>query len=139
MISFSFLHYFKLKNKRAYKSWLKAIVTSEGYKTGNINFIFVSDKYLLDLNIKYLKHKTLTDIITFDYTEKKTIHGDIFISVERVLENAEKFKTSFDLELLRVMAHGVLHLSKYKDKTKDDAMIMRKKEDEKIKMFHVEQ
>lgn len=106
---------------------------------GDINFIFCDDDYLLKINKEYLDHDTLTDIITFDYSVGNELHADIFISEERVRDNAADFKVSFDEELMRVMAHGVLHLCGYKDKLSEEEKIMRKKEDEKILMFHVEQ
>jgi rRNA maturation RNase YbeY len=90
------------------------------------------------LNEQYLNHDTLTDIISFDYSVGNEIHGDIFISTERVKDNATDFKVSFEEELKRVMVHGVLHYCGYKDKTEEDEALMRSKEDEKIKMFHVE-
>jgi rRNA maturation RNase YbeY len=93
----------------------------------------------LEVNRKYLNHDTFTDIITFDYSDGKRIGGDVFISIDRVKENAMIFKTEFEKELLRVMAHGILHLFGYMDKTKVEKEQMRSKEDEKIKLFHVEQ
>jgi probable rRNA maturation factor len=104
-----------------------------------LSYIFCNDQYLLDLNQTYLSHDTLTDIITFDYVEGTVVSGDIFISVDRLKENAAIFKVSFEEERLRVMAHGLLHLMGYKDKTTEDQEVMSNKENEKIKMFHVEQ
>ena len=118
---------------RELKVWLSKTVSSEKKSLGNLNFVFCSDNYLLQLNQTYLQHNTYTDIITFDYSDKKIspsiISGDIFISIERVKENAEKFQVPFLKELHRVMIHGVLHLMGYKDKTKKDKMLMREKED----------
>lgn len=111
------------------KSWVSNTIQEENLKEGNINYIFCDDAYLLDKNIKYLKHNTLTDIISFDYTMGKLISGDIFISVERVKENAIAFKTTFKDELHRVMIHGVLHYCGYIDKTDADKKLMRSKED----------
>jgi probable rRNA maturation factor len=111
------------------ESWVSNTIQEENLKEGNINYIFCDDAYLLDKNIKYLKHNTLTDIISFDYTMGKLISGDIFISVERVKENAITFKTAFKDELHRVMIHGVLHYCGYKDKTDADKKLMRSKED----------
>ena len=91
------------------------------------------------MNVDYLNHDTLTDIITFDYCEGSIVSGDVFVSVDRVKENAIDFNVSFADELLRVMAHGTLHLCGYKDKSEEDFVLMRSKEDEKIKLFHVEQ
>lgn len=126
---------FKLKEKTKLKQWIKAITEKEKHKLGQINYIFCTDDELLEINIRHLNHNTLTDIITFDYTEGKTIHSDIYISVERVNENAKKFKVTFDEELHRVMIHGILHLCGYKDKTKADAELMRKKENASLKLF----
>lgn len=128
---------FKLKEKTKLKQWIKAVTEKEKHKLGNINYIFCTDDELLEINIKHLNHKTLTDIITFDYTEGKTINSDIFISIERVAENATKFQVTFDEELHRVMIHGVLHLCGYKDKTKADADLMRKKENASLKLLSV--
>lgn len=128
---------FKLKEKTKLKHWIKTVTEKEKHKLGNINYIFCTDDELLEINIKHLNHKTLTDIITFDYTEGKTINSDIFVSIERVAENATKFQVTFDEELHRVMIHGVLHLCGYKDKTKTDADLMRKKENASLKLLSV--
>ena len=112
-----------------------SVIKKEKYTLGNLNYTFVSDEALLKINIDFLKHNTYTDIITFNYNEGKKISGDIFISVDRVQENAEKFDVSFEEELHRVMIHGVLHLCGYKDKTKADSVSMRKKEDQSLKML----
>ena len=129
MISFSTLETkYKLKNKLKVRKWVKSILEKEGKIAGDISYVFCNDDYLLNLNEKYLKHDTLTDIITFDYSEKETLAGDIFISIERVTENAGSYNTTLDSELGRVMAHGVLHLSGYKDKTSEDRKMMRSKE-----------
>ena len=101
-----------------------------------INYIFCDDDYLHQINVEYLNHDTLTDIITFDYTEDNVLSSDIFISIERVSDNANDFGVTFETELLRVMAHGILHLCGYKDKTEEDSQQMRKKEDEKIIFFN---
>ena len=126
---------FKLKEKTNLKQWIKTITEKEKHNVGTINYVFCTDDELLEINIKHLNHNTLTDIITFDYTEGKTINSDIFISIERVLENSKKFKVTFDEEFHRVLIHGVLHLCGYKDKTKADAELMRKKENASIKLF----
>lgn len=107
----------------------------EKHRLGDINYIFCSDEELLEINIRHLNHSTYTDIITFDYTEGNKISSDIFISIDRVEENAKKFKVSFEEELHRVMIHGILHLCGYKDKSKADAELMRKKENAALKMF----
>ncbi|KPM30937.1 Putative rRNA maturation factor [Croceitalea dokdonensis DOKDO 023] len=119
--------------------WLTRVIETEGKELGEISFIFCDDGYLLKLNQDFLSHDTLTDVITFDYTEGKFLGGDIFISVERVEENAKELVLDFEEELRRVMVHGVLHLCGYKDKDVLDMKVMRKKEEEKLKMFHVEQ
>lgn len=139
MISFNYETHFELQEEIKYENWIQRIIASEGKKEGEINYIFCDDDYLLQLNIQYLDHDTLTDIISFDYSVGNEINGDIFISVERVKENAEDFGVDFDNELLRVMAHGVLHYCGYKDKSESDEAMMRLKEDEKTAMFHVEQ
>lgn len=130
MISFSTVETdYNLKNKLKVKNWVKSILETEGKTAGDITYIFCNDEYLLGINEKYLKHDTLTDIITFDYSENGILSGDIFISIERVKENMGSFDTTLDQELGRVMAHGVLHLSGYKDKTSVDKKMMRSKED----------
>lgn len=139
MISFHYEIDFKLPSERAFKSWLSQVVLSEEKTIGDINYIFCDDVYLHKINVDYLNHDTLTDIISFDYTIGNVLHGDIFISVERVRENAAEFNVSFEDELKRVMAHGVLHYCGFKDKSAKDQKIMRSKEDDKIAMFHVEQ
>ncbi len=124
---------FGLKEKLKHKAWLKDAAKAEGFTIGELNYIFCSDAYLLDINQKYLGHDTLTDIVTFDNSEDpKMIEGDIFISIERVRENAIKFDTG-DSELKRVMVHGLLHLAGYKDKDKAQKELMRNKENEHLK------
>ena len=118
--------------------WIRKVISSEEKNEGEINFIFCDDAYLLKINQDFLNHDTYTDIITFDNTIGNELNGDVFISTERVVENAVIFETSFKEELLRVMVHGVLHLCGYKDKTKEEEVLMIKKEDEKLLMFHVE-
>ena len=124
---------FELKEKLKHKAWLKDAAKAEGFKIGELNYIFCSDAYLLDINQKYLGHDTLTDIVTFDNSEDpKMIEGDIFISIERVQENALKFDTA-ESELKRVMVHGLLHLAGYKDKDKAQKELMTIKENEHLK------
>jgi len=130
---------FKIDKEIYYSEWINRILKIELVKLGNLSYIFCDDGYLIKINQEYLNHDTYTDIITFDYTEGKTIGGDIFISVERIKENAEKFEVEFNEELIRVMSHGILHLIGYKDKTDADAALMREKENQMIKLFHVEQ
>lgn len=138
MIEFHFKSDMGLANKTKYVDWVSRVIASEEFSVGQIDYIFCSDDYLLNLNQEYLNHDTLTDIITFDYVDGKTVSGDIFISSERVEANAKDFDVEFEIELLRVMSHGVLHLMGYGDKSTAEAELMRQKEEEKIKMFHVE-
>lgn len=138
MIEFHYETDFQLENEKKFSDWVTRIIASEEKKISQIDYIFCGDKYLLTLNLKYLSHDTYTDIITFDYSEGAYLAGDIFISVERVKENASTLAIDFEEELLRVMSHGILHLAGYKDKTQAHINEMRSKEDEKIKMFHVE-
>jgi probable rRNA maturation factor len=130
---------FELQDKELYENWLKKVIASEGKKTGEISFIFCNDEYLLEINKKYLDHDTYTDIISFDNTLGKILQGDIFISTDRVAENAKTFDVNYDEELKRVMVHGILHFAGYKDKTEEEKSLMRQREEEKMKMFHVEQ
>lgn len=121
---------FKPKNKLALRGWIKDTIVAEGFKLRELNYIFCSDAYLLNINQEYLDHDTYTDIITFDNSEEeKVIVGDIFISVERISENAKKFGTSPTDELHRVIIHGALHLLGYKDKTKASKILMTNMED----------
>jgi rRNA maturation RNase YbeY len=139
MISFNYETDFTLDNESIYEDWISRIVDSEGFELGEINYIFCDDEYLHKINVEYLNHDTLTDIISFDYSVGNILQGDIFISTERVVDNAKDFNVVFDEELKRVMSHGVLHYCGYKDKSAADEALMRSKEDEKIAMFHVEQ
>lgn len=138
MISFNYELDFTLEQEDNYASWIETIVESENKILGEISYIFCDDDFLHNINMQYLNHDTLTDIISFDYTEGDVISGDIFISIERVEDNANDFNVSFDEELKRVLAHGILHYCGYKDKSDADALLMRSKEEEKIKLFHVE-
>ena len=119
---------FDLKGKLQNNRWLKEVAEREGRKIGDINIIFCSDSYLLDVNKKYLGHDYYTDIITFDYCEKNILSGDLFISVDCVRDNASFYGTEFSNELNRVMVHGVLHLIGYDDHTDEDIAVMRSKE-----------
>jgi probable rRNA maturation factor len=139
MINFHYETEFDLEGATNYTNWIIAIINSENSDLGDLSYIFCSDDYLLKLNQKYLKHNSFTDIITFDYSVQKVISGEIYISVDRIRENAIKFNEDFNKELLRVMAHGVLHLIGYNDKSKKEKVEIRTKEDEKINMFHVKQ
>ncbi|MDR6299798.1 rRNA maturation RNase YbeY [Mesonia maritima] len=139
MINFFSEINFKLPNSKDYEIWLQSVLESEKKRIGELNYIFCDDEYLHEINLKYLNHDTYTDIISFDYSEVDKISGDIFISIERVKENAEKFQVNFNTELQRVIVHGVLHFIGYKDHTNEEKKKMRTKEEEKIEMFHVEQ
>jgi len=139
MIYFNYEGDFTLDDEAIFADWIERIVESEHKELGEISYIFCDDEYLHKINVEYLQHDTLTDIISFDYTEGDVISGDIFISIERVADNAQDFKVPFEHELKRVLAHGVLHYCGYKDKSEADEKLMRTKEDEKIAMFHVEQ
>ena len=138
MIEFHFKSDFLIYNKSDYSDWISRILDSEGFTLGQLDYIFCTDQALLEINMEYLAHDTLTDIISFDYSQGKVLSGDIFISTERVAENAKTFGVSFDNELLRVMSHGLLHLMGYGDKEEEQIVQMRAKEEEKIRMFHVE-
>lgn len=138
MIEFHFNSGLVLEDVTKYSDWVNRVIESEGFVLGDVDYVFCTDDDLLKLNTEYLNHDTLTDIITFDYTDGKVVSGEIFISTERVLENASLYKVSFENELLRVMGHGLLHLMGYGDKSEDEVMVMRQKEEEKIKLFHVE-
>jgi len=134
MISFNYETDFELPYEQEFMSWISNVIKSEYHKEGEINYIFCDDEYLHDINIKYLNHDTLTDIISFDYSVGKELHGDIYISVERVKDNAKDFEVDFKEELRRVMVHGVLHYCGYKDKSEEDKSVMRSKED-----FYIQQ
>ncbi len=123
------------KQKKLLRQWIALTIQAHHKKLGQIDYIFCSDEHLLQMNKQYLNHHTLTDIITFDYSNELTaeVAGEIYISINRVRENAEVFKCTFNDELLRVMIHGVLHLCGFKDKTKNQKQIMRAQEDEAIK------
>lgn len=128
MISFNYETNFNLDNEPQLSKWIASVIEEENFREGEINYIFCDDAYLIQLNVEFLNHDTLTDIISFDYTMGKEISGDIYISVERVKDNANDFNVDFHTELNRVMVHGVLHYCGYKDKSEADEQIMRKKE-----------
>ena len=129
MMVFNYLTDFILDDESSTSEWLSSCISRESFKEDEVNIIFSNDEELLDKNIKYLKHNTLTDIIGFDYSIGKLISGDIFISIDRIRENALKYKVNVDDELHRVIIHGILHFCGYKDKTKEDKLLMREKED----------
>ncbi|WP_298417907.1 rRNA maturation RNase YbeY [uncultured Kordia sp.] len=139
MISFHYETQFELPNEAQIEQWISNVIDSEDKREGDINYIFCDDEYLHKLNVEFLNHDTLTDIISFDNSVGNELHGDVFISIERIADNAADFNVSFEEELRRVMVHGVLHYCGYKDKTDDDQTEMTSKENEKLKMFHVEQ
>lgn len=128
MISFNYNTQFKLSNEQQLQNWIANVITSENCKEGDINYIFCEDEELLKINKEFLNHDTLTDIISFDYTVGKELHGEVYISIERVYDNAKLFKQNFITELHRVIIHGILHYCGYKDKTELDASRMRDKE-----------
>lgn len=128
MIEFNSINDFILDDKVSLRDWLNSVIRAEGKDVGEVNFIFCSDDYLHDLNVRYLRHDTLTDVISFDYTSGNSISGDIFISVERVAENSQLFDVNFSNELNRVMVHGILHFCGYKDKLDVESGTMRFKE-----------
>lgn len=138
MINWHYETDFILENEINYSDWIDRIIREEQRNLGQLDYIFCNDDYLLRLNREYLKHDEYTDIITFDYGDDNTISGDVFISIPRVYDNARLFEMGPGHELLRVIAHGVLHLIGYKDKTAGERIVMRAKEEEMIKLFHVE-
>ena len=139
MVTFNYENDFVIENEVGYQEWISRIIESEEFEEGEINYIFCDDEYLININNQYLKHDTYTDIISFDYCVGNLLQGDIFVSTQRVAENAVNYKVSFENELKRVLSHGILHYCGYKDKSKEEADVMRQKEDEKIALFHVEQ
>lgn len=128
MIEFFSENNFELSNKDKIQTWLGRVIGSEGKVVGELTYVFCNDQQLLKLNKEFLNHDTLTDIITFDYSLGNEIHGEIYISTDRVEENAEEFEVSFMNELSRVMVHGILHLCGYKDKSEEEKNQMRNKE-----------
>lgn len=138
MISFNYETNFQLDNETQFSDWISKVILSESKKEGDINYVFCDDEYILEINKQYLDHDYYTDIISFDYSVGNELNGDIFVSIERVKENATDFNATFDEELKRVIIHGILHYCGYKDKSEEDEALMRSKEDEKTKMFHVE-
>lgn len=127
---------FKVVNPIKTKKWIKKASISEGYEISELNYIFCSDQYLLEINKQYLDHDYFTDIITFDNSEEdKQMEGDIYVSVDRVKDNTETFHTNFDAEMRRVLIHGLLHLAGYEDSSEALKMAMRAKEDEYLRQF----
>lgn len=126
---------FTLKDKQVLRNWVALVASNEGFSIAPINYVFCSDAHLLEMNKQFLNHNYFTDIITFDYTEGKRLSGDIFISIDRVADNAKTYKSTFECELHRVMIHGVLHLMGYKDKSPADEKKMRAKENAALKLL----
>ncbi|MCB0453122.1 MAG: rRNA maturation RNase YbeY [Aequorivita sp.] len=137
MIEFNFETDFQLNESVELQKWISETIISEGYELGELLYVFCDDEYLHKLNIEYLNHDTLTDVISFDYNIGKMINGEIYISVERVAENAIYYKTDFKDELHRVMIHGVLHFCGYKDKSDSEERIMRQKEEESLRRLSI--
>ena len=139
MINFNYELSFQLDNEERYSQWIQDVIISERKELGEINYIFCDDEYLLNINKQYLDHDYYTDVISFDYTENDLISGDVFISIDRVRENAKDYNVEFEEELKRVIIHGVLHYCGYCDKSEAEEQLMRNKEEEKIRLFHVKQ
>lgn len=127
---------FELLEAEKVKNWISQVIQLRGKKVGNISYLFCDDEYLLGVNQQYLNHDTYTDIITFDYVAADLISGDIMISIDRVGENASQFEVPFELELLRVIIHGVLHLLGQGDKSDDEATEMRRQEEESLALWN---
>jgi probable rRNA maturation factor len=128
---------FRLSNSKKTISWIKSVIKKEGCTLGSLNYIFCSDEYLKEINTRYLKHKTYTDIVTFNFNPTVTeIEGEIYISIDRVRDNAKTFKSTLQIELHRVIIHGVLHLMGFNDKTKREKTLMREKEDTYLSLLN---
>ena len=136
MITFNSETTFNLNNEAKTILWIERVVVLEGFVIGEINYIFCDDAYLNHINKEFLKHDSFTDIISFDYSLGKQISGDIYISIERVLDNAEQYNVTFENELRRVMIHGVLHYMGYKDKTTEEKKVMTLKENTSILLLN---
>jgi rRNA maturation RNase YbeY len=137
MIDFNYQNDFVPINELAYSKWLEQVALSESRTIGELSYVFCSDAYLLDINQQFLDHDTYTDIVTFDYCENGLLNGEVYISTDRVADNASEYSVSLLDELHRVIVHGLLHLMGYGDKTEEDALVMRATELEKMNMFHV--
>ncbi|SNR51963.1 rRNA maturation RNase YbeY [Lutibacter flavus] len=135
MIEFNYETEFKLKDEVKIQKWISECISTYGFTEGEVNYIFCDDGYLLKLNEEFLEHDTLTDIISFDYTLGKLISGDIFISIERVIENAQKFNQTIESELNRVIIHGILHYLGFKDKSAEDKSKMRSEEEKCLELL----
>ncbi len=137
MIEFFSENEFRLKNEKGLKEWVSAVISSEGFEEGDITFVFCNDDYLVNINLEFLKHDTLTDIISFDYSLNKLLEGEIYISTERVEENAKDLGISFTNELRRVVIHGILHFCGYTDKTIEEQKAMRSRENHWLEKWKV--
>ena len=136
MIDFNFLNVKVLKlSKIKLKKHIKQLILAEAFNLGDVSVVFCSDEYLIEINKKYLNHNYYTDIITFDYSNNSILNGDLYISIDRVLENSKIFKSDFNNEIIRVVFHGILHLCKFKDKSTSDKIIMKSKENEYLNIF----
>ncbi|XLS29245.1 rRNA maturation RNase YbeY [Flavobacteriaceae bacterium M23B6Z8] len=138
-ISFQYQVEFFLDSEEVYRIWIDKIIQSQDKVLGQLTFVFCSDESLLEINKDFLNHDYYTDIVTFDYTEGVVLSADVMISIDRVNDNANTFRVSGEEELRRVIAHGILHLMGYDDGTVEEKQLMRIKESEMMKMFHVEQ
>lgn len=137
MITFNYKTDFRLTDEQKTETWIQSVIESYGFKLGEISYVFCSDEYLHKLNVEFLQHDTYTDIISFDYTLGKTILGDIYISIDRVKENALEFNVPFNNELHRVIIHGVLHYLGNKDKTEEEKIEMRSKENKCLSLLNI--
>lgn len=137
MITFDYISDSSFKPSVSHKIWLQQVIRREGKVPGDISYIFCDDDYMLERNIEFLNHDTYTDIITFDQCVGDVVSGSILISVDRVVENANKFGKSFENEFLRVLVHGTLHLCGYKDKSDEEAKLMRQKENEALAILNI--
>ena len=136
MIEFSSQNDFNLEDEERVEYWLKAAAVKESFGIESLGYVFCSDDFLLEINKQFLNHDTLTDIVTFDYTEGKILNGEIYISTDRVADNAKDFNVDFDVELRRVIIHGLLHMCGYGDKTDEEKEMMRAKEDEYLVLWN---
>jgi rRNA maturation RNase YbeY len=139
MIEYVYKTNYSIKEETKYTEWFNKIITSESKSAGDLVFILTDDEEILKVNQDYLSHDYFTDIITFEYNTNDEVSGDVFISLDRIEENAKTYKVTFEEELRRVMVHGVLHLLGYNDKTEKEKAEMRSLENQNLKMFHVEQ
>ena len=135
MISFEYIADSSFKPSVAHKIWLHQVIRNKGKVPGDISYIFCNDEYMIEQNIAFLNHDTYTDIITFDECVGDIVSGSILISLDRVADNADKFGKTFENELLRLVVHGTLHLCGYKDKTEEEAIIMRQQENEALALL----